>query len=328
MTLSALEFTGERFTPECQREIWYEHFHRYVFASVFANGKKVLDAACGEGYGAALLARTATNVTGIDIDKVSIAHARDRYGDSPGLHFEQADCTEPPFADEQFDLLTSFETVEHLLAQEKLIQSFRRVLNKNGMLIISSPDRKTYSDITGFRNEHHLKELYQEEFLALLKTQFPAVRLFGQKLLFQSAIWSLEHHGEYSLHTAHDDGVRVENRFDYEPLYFIAICAATETILDENIPLALSLFGDAQESVYAHYYHEIRKNMAAGGRLIELENRIKQLEKALVSAQNSGSKLVSSAPQNNQSELASAEDQTGTKDQIVWWQKLLGKKSR
>ena len=55
MTDPVLEFTGERFTPECVREIWYEHMHRYAFARPFARGLRVLDAACGEGYGAALM---------------------------------------------------------------------------------------------------------------------------------------------------------------------------------------------------------------------------------------------------------------------------------
>ncbi len=59
-----LEFTGERFTPECVREIWYEHYHRYVFAHGLVTGRKVLDAACGEGYGSALLATEASSVTG------------------------------------------------------------------------------------------------------------------------------------------------------------------------------------------------------------------------------------------------------------------------
>lgn len=53
---SVLPFTGERFTPECVREIAYEHWHRYAFAMSLVEGKQVLDAACGEGFGAALLA--------------------------------------------------------------------------------------------------------------------------------------------------------------------------------------------------------------------------------------------------------------------------------
>jgi len=74
---STLPFTGERFTPECVREIWYEHWHRYVFARRLAQGRRVLDAACGEGYGAAMLADGAVEVVGVDIDAPSIAHARE-----------------------------------------------------------------------------------------------------------------------------------------------------------------------------------------------------------------------------------------------------------
>ena len=62
---SVLPFTGERFTPECVREIWYEHWHRYVFARRIAAGRRVLDAACGEGYGSALLADVAAQVVGV-----------------------------------------------------------------------------------------------------------------------------------------------------------------------------------------------------------------------------------------------------------------------
>ena len=59
--MSNLPFTGERFTPECVREMWYEHYHRYAFARALVAGKSVADIACGEGYGAALLAQSASS---------------------------------------------------------------------------------------------------------------------------------------------------------------------------------------------------------------------------------------------------------------------------
>ena len=88
-----LEFTGERFTPECVREIWYEHVHRYAFAQGLAKDKRVLDAACGEGYGSHLLSQVAKSVLGVDIDDKTIAHARSRYGRQRNLSFQQADVT-------------------------------------------------------------------------------------------------------------------------------------------------------------------------------------------------------------------------------------------
>src|SRR5689334_11915356 len=89
----ALPFTGERFTPECVREIWYEHWHRYAFARRLVQGKRVLDCACGEGYGSALLADGAAEVVGVDIDAAAIAHAEERYGARANLRYEKGDAT-------------------------------------------------------------------------------------------------------------------------------------------------------------------------------------------------------------------------------------------
>jgi len=279
---SKLEFTGERFTPECEREIWYEHWHRYVFAREFAKGKRVLDAACGEGYGSALLAGVAQNVLGVDIAEAAIGHARTRYAALPNLRFERGDCTALSVPDASFDLIVSFETLEHVQAQEQLLAGFARALAPAGMLIVSSPDKHTYSDISGFRNEFHVRELYRDELLALLRPHFPHVRLYGQKLLFQSAIWDaskLPHTVAAATVSATDS--EPAQRLDYAPIYFIAVCSRQP--LPETLP-DLALFGDREESVYQHYNGEVRKNMAAGGRLQELEAEIAALRKQLADA--------------------------------------------
>lgn len=271
----ALPFTGERFTPECVREIWYEHWHRYAFAQRFAAGQRVLDAACGEGYGTAMLAHVAAQAVGVDIDATSVAHARARYATRANLEYRQADVTQLPFADASFDVVVSFETLEHLAAQEQLLREFSRVLVPGGVLVLSSPDKRTYSDLAGFRNEFHVRELYRDELLALLAPHFPTVRLFGQKLLFQSAIWALD--GDPSTcesFTTGADATAPAQGLGYEPLYFIAVCSRAPLPAE---PPALSLFGDREESVYAHYNHEIRKNMAAGARIAELEAEIERL---------------------------------------------------
>ena len=277
MSDASLPFTGERFTPECVREIWYEHWHRYAFARGLAKDQRVLDAACGEGYGAALLADVAADVIGVDIDATSIAHARARYAAKPRLRYECVDATALAFADRAFDLVVSFETLEHLAAQERLLAGFARVLDDNGVLVISSPDKRTYSELAGFRNEFHVRELYREELSALLKPHFPHVRLYGQKLLFQSAMWTLDSTPGRSgseVHTATNGGTSITAGFDYAPLYFVAVCA--KRALPDTLP-ELSLFGDAEESVYAHYNHEIRKNMSSGARIAELERELECL---------------------------------------------------
>lgn len=272
---SPLPFTGERFTPECVREIWYEHWHRYAFARSLARGKRVLDAACGEGYGSHLLSDVAAEVVGIDVDAASIEHARARYRGAPNARFEVMDATRLSFPDGAFDLVVSFETLEHLLEQERLVEGFSRVLKDDGLLLISSPDKRTYSEIAGFHNEFHVRELYREELLDLLSPHFSEIRLYGQKLLFQSVLWNLEtaHSQAGSAATTFADGEVVDG-LGYAPMYYIALCS--KKALPERLP-AVSLFGDREESVYTHYNQEIRKNMNAGKRIAELEAEIERL---------------------------------------------------
>jgi SAM-dependent methyltransferase len=281
----ALPFTGERFTPECVREIWYEHQHRYAFAAAHARGLRVLDAACGEGYGSALLAMAgAGQVHGIDIDPLSIDHAQRRYGHLAGLRFGQADVTaldHLPAA--SFDLIVSFETLEHVEAQERLLDGFARLLAPGGLLMVSTPDRRTYSDESGFRNEHHVRELYRPEFEALLRARFPAVRLLGQKLLFQSVLFDPDlpprHAGACTFGT--NGGLHAG--LGYPPLYYLALCAADPATLP--LPAAsVHLFGDAAESVYTHYNDELRKHIRAGHLLAEQDVRLKALEAELAAA--------------------------------------------
>src|SRR6202011_5368951 len=108
-----MEFTGERYVPSITGEIYYEHVHRYAIAAPACTGKRVLDLASGEGWGAALLARYAAEVIGIDIDTASIEHARRTYYLS-NLRFMVASATEIPLADASVDVITSFEPIEHL----------------------------------------------------------------------------------------------------------------------------------------------------------------------------------------------------------------------
>ena len=271
----ALEFTGERFTPECVREIWYEHWHRYAFALRFAAGRRVLDAACGEGYGSALLARRAASALGVDVSPQAVEHARSRYR-AGNLRFEVVDVTALDHLPAgSFDLIVSFETLEHLEPQERMLDGFARLLADDGLLFVSTPDKRNYTDVSGFANEHHVRELYRPEFEALLAARFPARKLYGQKLMFQSALWALDGQGAYEATTMGADGA-LENALALPPLYYVAVCAKHAHAL-KDLP-ALSLFGDAEESVYAHYNAEIRKNIAAGHRILELERQLAQLQ--------------------------------------------------
>jgi SAM-dependent methyltransferase len=276
MTGPVLPFTGERYTPECDREIAYEHWHRYAFARAFAPGKRVLDAACGEGYGSALLARAGGQVLGVDIGAEAVAHARARYSDVPGLRFEQGDATAlDALPDAGFDLIVSFETLEHVQAQERLLDGFARLLAPDGLLLISTPDKHTYTELTGEQNPHHVRELYRDEFEALLAARFPARRLFAQKLLFQSVLWSLDGADGAAGGLVQDGQGGITDGLGYAPMYYLAACARREADLPA-LP-ALSLFGDAAESVYAEYRAEVRRNRAAAAHIAHLEAELARL---------------------------------------------------
>lgn len=270
-----LEFTGERFTPECVREIWYEHVHRYVFARGLVEGLDVLDAACGEGYGSALLSTVAASVTGVDVSTEAIEHAKKRYsGDS--LVFRAADCLELPFDDHAFDCIVSFETLEHLEDHDGLMREFRRVLKPGGFLLVSSPDKAIYTDRYKNDNAFHLRELYRDQFEALLGDHFPAYRLLGQKLVFQSAIWPLEGASGATFQQENNGTLSSSRAPQHDPVYLIAVCAAADSCLPPAAD-GLSLFDDAEESVYQHYNDEVRKHIAAGELLAEKEKQLREL---------------------------------------------------
>ncbi len=285
-----LEFSGERFTPECVREIWYEHVHRYVLAGEAVTGLNVLDAACGEGYGSCYLAGLAKHVTGVDISGQSITHASARYR-AGNLLFLQADCRKLPFPDGHFDCIVSFETLEHMQEQEQLLAEFRRVLATEGFLLISSPDKAIYSKQMQNENPFHLRELERQEFEDLLATEFPAVRLMGQKLAFHSVVWPLQKGGETGTASS---GIQPANLFHRQSegrtslskipsgaaVYLIAACAA-ETRWLPSLGDKVWWFDDEAESVYRHYHHEIGKNMSAGELLLSKDREIASLKAEL-----------------------------------------------
>lgn len=282
-----LEFTGERFTPDCTREIRYEHFHRYALAADWTSGLHVLDAACGEGYGSHLLAAKALKVTGIDISATAIAHARAKYT-AANLGFVEADCSNTPFDDQSFDCIVSFETLEHLQDHQALLREFRRVLKPGGFLVISSPDKAVYTDRMGNKNPFHVKELYQPEFEQLLAGYFPAVNWLGQSLGFHSMIWPLQPAGNdrFCLQQESGNAIHRLSQPVADPVYLLAVCANSIADLPA-IDQALFLFDDAQQSVYQHYNHEIRHNLAALEVLRDLEARVESLQHELAVARKS-----------------------------------------
>jgi O-antigen biosynthesis protein len=189
-----LEWTGERFLPWLENAaIAYEHLHRYLFARQMVKGRRVLDLATGEGYGANLLAGTALMVTGLDIDYSATHHARSKYRKT-NLEFVAASVTSLPFVDRSFDVVTCFEVIEHIEDHPALLSEVKRVLDENGLFIVSTPNKTAYRAAEQ-SNPFHVKELSAEEFEALLKSRFANVESLGQRIHPTSTMWHLKNGG-------------------------------------------------------------------------------------------------------------------------------------
>jgi 2-polyprenyl-3-methyl-5-hydroxy-6-metoxy-1,4-benzoquinol methylase len=141
---SQLPWTGERYVSQVTGEIQLEHVHRYLVAGEYAKDKDVLDIACGEGFGSAILARTARSVVGVDIAAEAVKHAAIRYR-MDNVEFRQGSCSAIPLDSNSIDLVVSFETIEHHDEHLAMMVEIKRVLRPEGILIISSPDKKQYS---------------------------------------------------------------------------------------------------------------------------------------------------------------------------------------
>lgn len=222
-----MKFTGERFIPTEQGRIRLEHYHRYAMVLDVVKEKDVLDVACGEGYGSSFMADVARSVVGVDISNEAIQHASATYTKS-NLTFRQGSAIALDFADASFDIVVSFETIEHLAEQAQMLAEIRRVLHPDGLLVISSPNRPIYSEESGEHNEFHVKELDFNEFDELLRTQFPSIQYFGQRMLMGSVIQPLQG-GQSSFRAWHDDGSKLEPNAGSlaEPVYFVAVCGAS-----------------------------------------------------------------------------------------------------
>jgi SAM-dependent methyltransferase len=247
-----LPFTGERFTPETAGAIWYEHWHRYCAVRELAAGKRVLDCACGEGYGSMLLAGVAASVIGVDIDGPAIRHAAARYGEQANLGFVQGSCTKLPIRSASVDLLVSFETIEHLAEQEMMLAEFARVLGPGGVLVLSSPNKREYGQAHDAVNRFHVRELTREELASRLAEHFPRQAWYGQRVLAHSVLWSEAKREErpWQLMTLAD--WRLETPDTPAPaLYFVVICGGPQASLP-RLP-ALSLFADDSQSLYRDY---------------------------------------------------------------------------
>lgn len=175
------KWSGERLETFVYNENTIEHLHRYAIAQEYIKDKVVLDIACGEGYGTNLLSSYAKDIIGVDISSETVEAAKEKYKKN-NLNFKVGSATQIPLEDKKVDVVVSFETIEHLRDHETMLQEFKRVLKEDGILIISSPDKKYYTDLRNYNNPFHVKELYFDEFKDLIKRHFLYQQFYFQNL--------------------------------------------------------------------------------------------------------------------------------------------------
>lgn len=177
-----LEFTGERIVPgQVDPDLFHEHMARYAFARRLARHKRVLDAACGTGYGSAALAEAATFVAALDISEEAVEAAARAYR-LPNLTFLAARAEQMPFRDATFELIVAFEVIEHLEDWRALLEEARRLLAPGGQFIVSTPNRHYYAETRARSgpNPYHVHEFDYTEFRAALSEFFPSTAIYLQ----------------------------------------------------------------------------------------------------------------------------------------------------
>jgi SAM-dependent methyltransferase len=270
-----LESTGERFIPgEGGAAIFYEHAHRYRLAQSLVANQRVADLASGEGYGSDLLAERAALVVGLEIDAEAVAHATKKYR-RDNLHFVEADIRIAPLRASQFDLVVCFEAIEHITRPEVVLAEARRILRPDGVLVISTPERKEYSDSRGFKNKFHEHEFYQDEFRELLEGVFPSVEIFGQRVLVASALWPLgsgapltEFEGAY---VSSWRSTSEANDHLPPPQYCIAVCGGPDAGVQDRLSESMSLLVDPRQAYVEEHDRAIEAQASLEYRVLDLE---------------------------------------------------------
>lgn len=172
--------------------VWREHLARYQFAAGYARGKVVVDCACGDGIGSAvLLDAGAASVEGFDRSASAVAEASARCRSSVA-RFRAADARHLPLPDRCADLYVALETIEHVEDDRAFLADVIRVLKPDGLFICSTPNRTVTNPGTAVTdrpwNRYHRREYNHGEFVRLLEQAFERVDCYGQRPMSRRAV--------------------------------------------------------------------------------------------------------------------------------------------
>jgi len=160
--------------------IYLMHIATYKYCISLVSGKKVLDYGCGSGYGTELISDHCLQITGVDISPEAIAHAQSHFN-GPNLSYlqiERAEIAPLPFTDSSFDVVLSFQVIEHVQDVSVYLREIERVLRPDGYVIIATPDRS--SRLFSFQkpwNMWHLREYTQDQLKDTMESRFSGVNI-------------------------------------------------------------------------------------------------------------------------------------------------------
>jgi ubiquinone/menaquinone biosynthesis C-methylase UbiE len=226
--MKKIDHKGERIELSNTNTTLLEHIHRYIFAANYVKDKIVLDAACGTGYGSNYLSNYAKMVYGIDINADVIENNKEIYK-KDNLIFTNGSVYQLPYDDNMFDVIVSFETIEHVDNGEKVLSEFNRVLKDNGLLIISTPN-KNISIQNNLNNPFHVHEYFEEEFKTLLSKYFSNIYISYQSNIFLNLI-STNNNDNYNFFSIKNNLLQQDiidinyNKFDNDKNFFIALAS-------------------------------------------------------------------------------------------------------
>jgi SAM-dependent methyltransferase len=197
-----LSLTGERTLPDVPEEnYWFRrHLAVYEWIAARAHGRRIVDLACGEGYGSAVLARTAAAVVGVDANPEAFEHARLKYTGGR-LRFER-NMLELWTGD--VDCVVFLQTIEHVQDPDAVMAHLRELVGPAGVAYVSTPNVLTLAPKGAERsgNPWHVREYRAHEYRALCERHFGSVDLLGlfHARRLRAHQWAIEHAGWDALH--------------------------------------------------------------------------------------------------------------------------------
>jgi ubiquinone/menaquinone biosynthesis C-methylase UbiE len=180
-----MQRTTERHDPDSVRTIEdsvVDAMHRYAYrlaASLASPSDRVLDVGFGEGYGSVIVAPRVLEYVGVDVEHDAATHATEKYG-SPAVRFAIYDGKSLPFQDSSFDLVISFQVIEHVPGVSAFLSELHRVTRPGSATLFTTPNRN-HRLAEGERpwNRYHVREFSPAELEAVVRGVFPSVEIFG-----------------------------------------------------------------------------------------------------------------------------------------------------